>query len=346
MQVIYFHPNDRTPNHGIESRADRVIKDVQLFYARQMLNHGFGVKTFTVETDLTGKAVAHHVKGQFPEIYYHDQPYNKILEEIDAQFDRSRNIRLVFLEWEDSDILGNNVCGLGGTHPSGGGTAILPATDNCFSFRIVAHELAHAFGLYHDFSEPNLMDDGSRYLAELSACAAESLNVHPFFNTPQGDLASTTIRQSLPLESSSDTVRFRFGVTDPDGLYQAQLITPSTPQDPIQGYKILGCKRLDGERATVEFIASELIAAPEASIGLQVIDVHGNVTLQWQRNEIDPSGHLDVNEVGVVNILDLVLIASQIGQSDETDADLNSDGVVNIQDLVLIANGMDEITAP
>ena len=340
VQVIYFHPNDRTPDHSVESQADRVIKDVQLFYARQMLSHGFGIKTFTVETDLTGKAVAHHVEGRFPEIYYRDQPYDKILKEIDAQFDRSQNIRLVFLEWSDSDILGNNVCGLGGTHPSGGGTAILPATDNCFSFRVVAHELAHAFGLYHDFSEPNLMDDGSRYLAELSTCAAESLNVHPFFNTPQGDLASTTIQQSLPLESSSDTVRFRFEVIDPDGLYQAQLITPSTPQDPIQGYKMLGCKQLDGERATVEFITSALIAPPGTSMGLQVIDVHGNVTLQWQKYWIDPSGHLDVNEDGVVNILDLVLVASRIGQSGEMDSDLNSDGVVNIQDLVLIANGM------
>ena len=176
--------------------------------------------------------------------------------------------------------------------------------------------------------------------------AAESLNVHPFFNTPQGDLASTTIQQLLPLESSSDTVRFHFEVTDPDGLYQAQLLIPSTPQDPIQGYKMIGCKRLDGERATVEFIASALIASPEASIGIQVIDVHGNVTLQWQKNGIDPLRHLDVNEDGVVNILDLVLVASQIGQSGETGIDLNADGVVNIQDLVLIANGMDEVSAP
>lgn len=109
---------------------------------------------------------------------------------------------------------------------------------------------------------------------------------------------------------------------------------------------MLGCERLDGERTTVEFVTSKLIAAPGASIGLQVIDVHGNVTLQWQRNGIDPSGHLDVNADGVVNILDLVLVASQIGQSGEADVDLNSDGVVNVQDLVLIANRMDEVSAP
>ena len=305
-----------------------------------MQKHGFGIKTFTLETDLTGKVVAHHVEGQFPETYYRDQPYKKILAEIETQFDSSRNILLVFLEWSDSNILGDNVCGLGGTHQSGGGAAIIPASDNCFSFRIVAHELAHAFGLYHDFSEPNLMDDSNRYRAELSACAATALNVHPFFNAHQNDLAPTTIQQFPSLESSSNTVHFHFEVTDPDGLYQAQLLTPSTPEDPIQGYKMLGCKRLDGERATVEFIISELIAPSGAFIGLQIIDVNGNVTQQWYENEADTQARLDINDDGVVNILDLVLVASQIGQSDETSADLNSDGVVNIQDLVLIANGI------
>ena len=53
----------------------------------------------------------------------------------------------------------------------------------------------------------------------------------------------------------------------------------------------------------------------------------------------------DVNDDGIVNILDLVFIASQIGQSGETSADLNGDGVVNILDLVLVANGISGVAA-
>lgn len=45
----------------------------------------------------------------------------------------------------------------------------------------------------------------------------------------------------------------------------------------------------------------------------------------------------DVNSDGVVNIQDLVLIASSFGQTGETTTDVNGDGVVNIQDLVLVA---------
>lgn len=52
----------------------------------------------------------------------------------------------------------------------------------------------------------------------------------------------------------------------------------------------------------------------------------------------------DANGDGVVNILDLVLVASQLGESvDSTqvpNADVNGDGTVNILDLVLVANNM------
>ena len=47
--------------------------------------------------------------------------------------------------------------------------------------------------------------------------------------------------------------------------------------------------------------------------------------------------HVDVNSDGVVNILDLVLVAGNFGQSGENAADINGDGIVNIQDLVLVA---------
>ena len=55
--------------------------------------------------------------------------------------------------------------------------------------------------------------------------------------------------------------------------------------------------------------------------------------------------HLDVNTDGVINIQDLVLVASNFGQSGQTDADVNGDGIVNIKDLVLVAGAFGGTTS-
>ncbi len=56
----------------------------------------------------------------------------------------------------------------------------------------------------------------------------------------------------------------------------------------------------------------------------------------------------DVNRDGVVNILDLILVARQLGQNVPADSpeDINGDGVVNIFDLTLVAQGIGGAAAP
>ena len=56
----------------------------------------------------------------------------------------------------------------------------------------------------------------------------------------------------------------------------------------------------------------------------------------------------DVNRDGVVNILDLILVARQLGKSVPSDSpvDINGDGVVNIFDLTLVAQGIGGAAAP
>ena len=52
---------------------------------------------------------------------------------------------------------------------------------------------------------------------------------------------------------------------------------------------------------------------------------------------VKPTNPADVNGDGVVNILDLTLVAQGIG-TDKPEADINGDGVVNVFDLVFVAN--------
>ena len=53
----------------------------------------------------------------------------------------------------------------------------------------------------------------------------------------------------------------------------------------------------------------------------------------------------DLNNDGIVNIQDLVLVASQFGTTGPSAADLNGDNTVNIQDLVLVANALGGVAA-
>ena len=53
----------------------------------------------------------------------------------------------------------------------------------------------------------------------------------------------------------------------------------------------------------------------------------------------------DLNHDGIVNILDLVLAASQFGATGPSAADLNGDNTVNIQDLVLVATASSNVAA-
>ena len=83
---------------------------------------------------------------------------------------------------------------------------------------------------------------------------------------------------------------------------------------------------------------SDVILSDSAGVGSQPHVENGEV--------IEPPQLAgDVNQDGVVNIQDLVLVAGRFGQSRQNSADVNGDGVVNIQDLVLVAGAFGNTAA-
>ena len=97
----------------------------------------------------------------------------------------------------------------------------------------------------------------------------------------------------------------------------------------------------DGTLATITF---EVVATKASTVRLSDVlltDIAGNST----RPKIITSTEItepmflpeDVNEDGVVNILDLAFIAANFGKTGKNAADVNRDGVVNIVDLTLVA---------
>ena len=86
-----------------------------------------------------------------------------------------------------------------------------------------------------------------------------------------------------------------------------------------------------GEAQTISLpVETTGVASGITSFKHTVPDLDGEMYLKR-----DPKPSADVNDDGVVNIQDLVLVANAIGKAEP---DLNDDGVVNILDLVIVAN--------
>ena len=108
------------------------MKDIKQFYADQMEAHGFGKKTFRIETDDAGNVVVHHVNGKSDDAYYQNPATGSwiVWNEIEEQFDTSKNIYFLVLEssrpyldgtTDEGGILGR------GSGSSLNGKAIIPA---------------------------------------------------------------------------------------------------------------------------------------------------------------------------------------------------------------------------
>ena len=287
VRLIYFLPSDRAPQQDIDTKLDTLIKDIQQFYAAEMQRHGFGGKTFACETDATGKAVVHHVDGQFTDSYYRQNSFHKVWNEIREQFHTPQNIYFIAMD------LGNErvgrwyyeVCSVGNSHGVNGGYVLIPASGDCFNLKTAAHELGHAFGLQHDFRNDTYIMSFGRDPNRLSECAAEWLDVHRYFNTNQSQTHfdnPTTVQMLTPFASPPYAIGLHFEVTDPDGAHQVQLLTPATIRNQDRGLpKFLSCERLNGETGmvTIEFITNQL-TVDSSEVTLSVIDIYGNFTSQ------------------------------------------------------------------
>ena len=104
----------------------------------------------------------------------------------------------------------------------------------------------------------------------------------------------------------------------------------------------------DGTLATITFEVVEVKASTVTLSEVTLVNPDGDLSSPLVENGevIEPAQLVgDVNKDGVVNILDLVLVGSNFGQTGENRADVNEDGVVNIVDLVLVAGAFGNTAA-
>ena len=382
VRLVYFLPNDRPIRPDRIPVLRQLIKDSQQFFADEMERHGFGRKTFTLETDKKGEPMVHRVDGKFGEDYYYEPlSDSKIWEEVFEHFDDPQHIYFIAIDLSYEALNGGRAGGLGGFgfFPMGGqselfagkiafrhtavtsgeealgGSAIIPASgfghDNpdFHPLLLTNHELGHAFGLDHDWREGH--EDavvGGRGF-RLSKCAAEWLSVSRFFNTKSTFPNEPAEIQMLSMRTyNQDSISLRFKVADPDGLHQAQLLLPEITGNTGGGpYRLFDCKRLNGKTNTIESAVRTAELADRVT--LQIMDMNGNVSWATFPIELDETvfaqNALDVNGDGVMNLLDLTRIASRFGRRGQNSADVNEDKVVDITDVLLVAAGMSSLSS-
>ena len=128
----------------------------------------------------------------------------------------------------------------------------------------------------------------------------------------------------------------------PDGAF---FVPPVVNRGSIElaSTTLVGESRGDGTLSTVTF---EIMAVKASTLTLSetlLSDSEGNTFRpQVEGGEITEPPELkgDVNSDGMVNIQDLVLVASNFGETGQNVPDVNGDGVVNIADLVLVAGNL------
>ena len=111
----------------------------------------------------------------------------------------------------------------------------------------------------------------------------------------------------------------------------------------LNAASVAGESKGNGPLVTLTF---EVIAVKASTLTLSDVLLSNSIgetfAPQIENAEITEPTKLkgDVNGDGTVNIADLVLVASNLGQIGANIADVNSDGVVNIADLVLVAGAL------
>ncbi len=211
VHLVYFRANDTAPRPGVDAEIEALVKKAQLFFADEMERHGYGRKTFQIESDAHGNTIVHHVVGKSRYAHYLKNAdwYEETPEQISFP---ERRIIVYMIDTHGAEKFPFDVGGFGGGSRFDGHASIFS-----WSWQTIAHELGHAFGLWHDFRQGRYIMSYGPGESQLSVCAAEFLDVHHYFNSNENYVewsGRSTIEMLPPsLVSPPNIIRLRFKVT-------------------------------------------------------------------------------------------------------------------------------------
>ena len=284
VRVIYFQPKGVDPvNH---EKYNEIIIDIREFFRNEMIRLGYGDKSFTLETDVNDDLIIHTVKGRHAGEHYTGEVFNayyqKISKEIPFAINNTTNRKQqdniyiiivggVEIVYDSPGSPWGAGWGFAGD-ATGGAAAINENFEKLYPDHlssIIAHELAHAFGLYHNVFDDSLMGSlpfgGPSYITDFEA---RLLNKHHLLNDvhvlntrPEivGNLSSTAI--------GIDTVRFEIQVRGNANLYHCQV---------HEGQNYVGSDSLDGRNGVAQVDVPRSFIVNGDDLNFTIYDVNGN----------------------------------------------------------------------
>ncbi|MDE0315919.1 MAG: hypothetical protein OXM61_13520 [Candidatus Poribacteria bacterium] len=291
VQTIYFIPTDSQDRSELLD-LDDMMKSIRMTYQDEMIRHGFGNKTFELETNKDGKVVVHKVRGNHNKVSYFSNTSTVVIKELEQKgFNDIHTVYAVVMA--GMEIFEGGGAGLAVALPWGGwfgngnsqysGYAISIERDKERVEGIMRHELGHTFGLshtlYHRGHYYNSIMNNARgnnvigradQLTELEARWLSKVrhfnNNQPFRNNFAPKL--TTFHGAV---REGDNITLKATIRDPnnDGIFQVYGLVD---------WWVIGWDIFDGnsgvEETSLSNIPDELLKS--GKIAYYFMDIHGN----------------------------------------------------------------------
>ena len=256
MRLFYFLPNDRPFRADVVQRIKDEMLSLQAWYGEQMEGHGYGYRTFRIETDDEGDPVVHRVDGQHPDSHYIGNTWDSV-NEIREDFDLSQSIIVVVVD-NSTNRIGRTASGAATWSSKQSGIALVGGE---FAWDTLAHELAHTFRMGHDFRDDSYILSYGWSRDTLSACSAGVLAVHPYFNPDVGvewtEAPVVELLSARAYPAGSESVPIRLKLSAAHGLHHVRLRVRSVETHSARisagGTELKTCHAMMGEdQAVVE----------------------------------------------------------------------------------------------